>query len=296
MKVTLSDAVFEFKNTVGHRAVLVIRGIRSRFSGYINNTDPAYVRQDMFGIARRVFEPIAQKATPLAGHADDIAAQESAAVLNEFIEKSYKVLVASDINKRRIDQGQLPANYILTRSAGDKLPRFPQVQDIYGIKCGCFVQMPVERGIALLTGMEIIDVPRSTGHLDVDYPVWAKIALEALKQYDCLYVHIKGPDDPGHDGNYMEKKAVIEAIDVHYIGNLVAKLNLKEHILCVTSDLCTVCEMKAHSALPVPLLISGGNIKPDGSMSFSEKTCKLGSLGEMRARDILPLLVRYASQ
>jgi 2,3-bisphosphoglycerate-independent phosphoglycerate mutase len=163
------------------------------------------------------------------------------------------------------------------------------------MKCGCFVQMPVERGIALLTGMEIVDVPRSTGHLDVDYPVWAKIALDALGRFDCLYVHIKGPDEPGHDGNCADKKAVIEAIDAHYFGNLVSKLKLEEHVVCVTSDLGTVCEMKAHSALPVPLLISGAGIKPDGSMSFSEKTAKLGSLGEMRAREILPLLVKYAS-
>jgi 2,3-bisphosphoglycerate-independent phosphoglycerate mutase len=155
--------------------------------------------------------------------------------------------------------------------------------------------MPVERGIALLTGMEIVDVPRSTGHLDVDYPVWAKIAIDALNRFDCLYVHIKGPDEPGHDGSCADKKAVIEAIDAHYFGNLVSKLKLEDHIVCVTSDLCTVCEMKAHSALPVPLLISGAGIKPDGSMSFSEKTAKLGSLGELRAREILPLLVKYAS-
>lgn len=295
-KVTLVNATFEFKNTIGHRAVLVIRGIRARLSGAVTNTDPAYVRQEMFGIAPRSFEPVVKKAEPLPGHADDIASQEAAAVLNEFIEKSRMVLEASDVNKRRVEQGKLSANCILTRSAGDNLPRFPQVSDIYGMKCGCFVQMPVERGIALLTGMEIVDVPRSTGHLDVDYPVWAKIAVDALGRFDCLYVHIKGPDEPGHDGSCMDKKNVIEAIDAHYVGPLISKLDLRSHIVCVTSDLCTVCEMKAHSALPVPLVISGGSIKPDGSMSFSEKTSKLGSLGEMRARDILPLLVKYASE
>jgi len=295
-KVTLENATFEFKNTIGHRAVLVIRGIRARLSGAVTNTDPAYVRQEMFGIAPCSFEPAVKKAEPLPGRADDIASQEAAAVLNEFIEKSRAVLEASDVNKRRVEQGKLPANCILTRSAGDNLPRFPQVSDIYGMRCGCFVQMPVERGIALLTGMEIVDVPRLTGHLDVDYPVWAKIAVDALGRFDCLYVHIKGPDEPGHDGNCIEKKNVIEAIDAHYFGPLITKLDLRSHIVCVTSDLCTVCEMKAHSALAVPLLMSGGSIKPDGSMSFSEKTAKLGSLGEMRARDILPLLVKYASE
>jgi 2,3-bisphosphoglycerate-independent phosphoglycerate mutase len=295
-KVTLSQATFEFKNTIGHRAVLVIQGIRGALSGLITNTDPAYVRQEMYGIAPRSFEQMAKKALPMPGNEQNPAAQAAANVLNEFIEKSHAVLEASDVNKRRIEQNKPPANIILTRSAGDHLPRFPQASDIYDMKCGCFVQMPVERGIALLTGMEIVDVPRSTGHLDIDYPVWAKIAVDALNRFDCLYVHIKGPDEPGHDGNCLDKKAVIEAIDAHYFGNLISKLNMAEHVICVTSDLCTVCEMKAHSALPVPLLISGAGIKPDGSMSFSEKTAKLGSLGEVRAREILPLLVKYARE
>ena len=294
-KVTLENATFEFKNTIGHRAVLVIRGIRGRLSGCITNTDPAYVREGVFGIAPISFESCVKQAAPMPGYENDQAALDAASCLNEFIDKSNQVLKASEINKRRIAQNKQPANIILTRSAGDRLPKFPPVSDIYGMKCGCFVQMPVERGIALLTGMEIVDVPRSTGHLDVDYPVWAKIAIDALNRFDCLYVHIKGPDEPGHDGSCADKKAVIEAIDAHYFGNLVSKLKLEDHIVCVTSDLCTVCEMKAHSALPVPLLISGAGIKPDGSMSFSEKTAKLGSLGELRAREILPLLVKYAS-
>ena len=294
-KVTLENATFEFKNTIGHRAVLVIRGIRGRLSGCITNTDPAYVREGVFGIAPISFESCVKQAAPMPGCENDQAALDAASCLNEFIEKSNQVLKASEINKRRIAQNKQPANIILTRSAGDRLPKFPPVSDIYGMSCGCFVQMPVERGIALLTGMEIVDVPRSTGHLDVDYPVWAKIAIDALNRFDCLYVHIKGPDEPGHDGNCADKKAVIEAIDAHYFGNLISKLDMDKYIICVTSDLCTVCEMKAHSALPVPLLISGAGIKPDGSMSFSEKTAKLGSLGEVRAREILPLLVKYAS-
>jgi len=53
--------------------------------------------------------------------------------------------------------------------------------------------------------------------------------------------------------------------------------------------------MKAHSADPVPLLISGGNVKPDGSMSFSERSAKLGSLGEILGREIMPLLIKSAN-
>ena len=188
----------------------------------------------------------------------------------------------------------MPGNLILSRDAGDHLPKFPQISSVYNLKFGSFVEMPVEKGIALLTGMEIIDVPSSTGHLDVDYPVWAKIALDSLKKYDGIYVHIKGPDEPAHDGDYNKKKEIIEAIDKFFFTSLLSKLDINNTVIVVTADHSTVCAIKAHSADPVPLLISGANIKPDGSLSFSEKAARLGSIGELRGQDIMPLLIQFA--
>ncbi|MFH0827862.1 MAG: alkaline phosphatase family protein [Candidatus Omnitrophota bacterium] len=291
-KVALSGATFEFKNTIGHRAVLVVRGIRSKLSGWITNTDPAYQRQGMFGVARKDFSSVVSLSCPMPSFEDNIAARESAALLNEFTEKSCKVLAESAVNKRRVEQGNLPANLVLFRSAGDSLPKFQSVFDLYKMKFGCFVEMPVERAIALLTGMEIVDIPPASGHWDVDYPVWAKVALDALNRYDGLYVHIKGPDEPGHDGDFLRKKEVISAIDKFFFSCLIFGLDLKNYVICVTSDLSTVCSAKSHSAIPVPLLVCGGDIKPDGTLSFSEKACFSGSLGELPGQDILPFLVK----
>ncbi len=293
-KVALSSATFEFKNTVGHRAVLVIRGIRSELSGWITNTDPAYERVGMFGSARENFPLVVSLSAPMPAFENNFSAQEAAGLLNEFTEKSHRVLAESAVNKKRIEQGMLPANLVLCRSAGDSLPKFLDISELYKMKFGCFVEMPVERGIALLTGMEIADVPSSSGHLDVDYPVWAKVALDSLNRYDGLYVHIKGPDDPGHDGDSLRKKEIIEAIDKYFFPALLSGIDLKDCVICVTSDLCTVCNIKAHSAIPVPILVCGANIKPDGSLSFSEKACRSGSLGELAGQDILPLLVKSA--
>jgi 2,3-bisphosphoglycerate-independent phosphoglycerate mutase len=295
-KVALSSATFEFKNTVGHRAVLVIRGIRSKLSGWITNTDPAYQRQGMFGVARENFPSVVSLSTPMPAFENNFSAIEAAGLLNEFTERSYRVLTESAVNKKRVEQGLLPANLVLCRSAGDSLPQFTNISELYQMKFGCFVEMPVERGIALLTGMEIVDVPSSSGHLDVDYPVWAKVALDSLNRYDGLYVHIKGPDDPGHDGDCLRKKEIIEAIDKYFFPALISGIDLKDFVVCVTSDLCTVCNIKAHSAIPVPILVCGSNIKPDGSLSFSEKACACGSLGELAGQDILPFIVKSAQE
>jgi len=295
-KVTLSAATFEFKNTIGHRGVLVIRGMRSKLSGWITNTDPAYSREGVFGVANEKFENILQEATPMPGYENSAEAKEAASLLNEFTRKASQVLNESLVNKKRISENKLAANLILSRDAGDHLPKFPPIQSIYNVRFGSFVQMPVERGIALLTGIEVIEVPSSTGHLDVDYPVWAKVALDSIPKYDGIYVHIKGPDEPGHDGDFQVKKEIISAIDKFFFGSLLPKLDIKNTIVAATADHSTVCKIKAHSSDPVPLLISGGNIRADGSLSFSEKTAKLGSLGEIKGQDIMSLLVKSAKE
>jgi len=295
-KVTLSSATFEFKNTIGHRGVLVIRGMRSKLSGWITNTDPAYEREGVFGVAKEKFENLVAESQPMPGYENNPEAKEAALLLNEFTQKSHKTLSESAVNKERVSENKMPGNVILSRDAGDHLPKFPKIDSLYNIKFGSFVQMPVERGIALLTGMEIIDVPASTGHLDVDYPIWAKVALDSIKKYDGIYVHIKGPDEPAHDGNFALKKEIIEAIDKFFFASLLPKLDMDATVLVVTADHSTVCAIKAHSADPVPLLICGGNIKPDGSLSFSEKSAKLGSIGEIKGQEIMPLLVKSAQE
>lgn len=290
-KVTLSGATFEFKNTIGHRGVLVIRGMRSKLSGWITNTDPAYARQGVFGVALEKFSNLVAEAQPMPGYENSPEAKEAAILLNEFTRKSQKVLDESWVNKKRTSENRLSANVILSRDAGNCLPKFPQIQELYNVGFGSFVQMPVEKGIALLTGMEIIPVPASTGHLDVDYSIWAKVALDSIQKYDGIYVHIKGPDEPAHDGDFNKKKEIIEAIDKFFFSGLLSKLNINDTVVAVTADHSTACSLRSHTSDPVPLVIAGGNIKPDGSLSFSEKAASFGSIGEIKGQDIMPLLV-----
>jgi 2,3-bisphosphoglycerate-independent phosphoglycerate mutase len=292
-KVKLSEGSFEFKNTIGHRGVLVIRKDRE-LSGWITNTDPAYAREGVFGVAKEKFENKVMESQPMEGFEKDPKAKKASLLLNEFTLKSHQVLKESLINKKRVQENKLPANIILSRDAGDHLPEFPSIKSLYNLNFGSFVQMPVEKGIALLCGIEIVEVPSSTGHLDIDYPIWAKLALESIKKYDGLYIHIKGPDEPAHDGDFLKKKEIIEAIDHYFFSPLLKKLQLKETVIAVTADHSTVCKVKAHTADPVPLLIWSAGITSDGSPDFSEKTASSGSLGKLEGKDLLRLLVNFA--
>jgi len=154
--------------------------------------------------------------------------------------------------------------------------------------------MTAEIGVARLTRMQAIDLPPPSGNLVDDCELRARKLLGTLKVYDGFYIHIKGPDEPGHDGDCHLKTETIATIDKHFSGNLLPKIKLDKILLCVTADHSTPCTLKAHSDDPVPLLISGDNIQNDGSRSFSEETCNRGSLGTLeQGSELMPLLMKF---
>jgi 2,3-bisphosphoglycerate-independent phosphoglycerate mutase len=134
VKLTSRKATFKFKNTIGHRGVLVIRSKEGPLSGEVTNTDPAYEKEGAFGVAREKFEKVVQEAKPTPGHENDRAAINAAALTNEFLEKSTKVLNESEVNKKRISEGKFPCNLILTRDGGNRLPKFPKLRELFNLK------------------------------------------------------------------------------------------------------------------------------------------------------------------
>ena len=269
-------AAFEFRNTLGHRAVLVIKNKKCSLSSKITNSDPAYTIVDGLGVATPDVEMVLKECKPM-DHTE--AARISAAVVNEFIEKTHKLWENHPINKKRAAEGKLKANVVLTRDASDKLPNFFNIGERYGVKFAALADMHAESGIARLAGMTTTLLPPPTGNLKNDCELRVKRLVELLPDYDCFYIHLKGPDEPGHDGNCQRKTDIISAIDEHFFGNLLKKINLKEVILCVTSDHATPCALKVHSDTPVAVLISGGDVRDDKIAKFSEKDCLKGSLG-----------------
>jgi 2,3-bisphosphoglycerate-independent phosphoglycerate mutase len=123
------------------------------------------------------------------------------------------------------------------------------------------------------------------------YAAWAELAAEAIGGYDALYIHIKGPDVPAHDGRADDKRAVCEDIDQAFFGELLPRIDLGRTVLAVTADHSTSCVLKAHTAEPVPLLVVGAGVGADATPSFGETSAREGRLGTLRGVDILPRLV-----
>jgi len=291
VKLESYPASFEFKSTIGHRGALVIRSKKKRLSGNISNTDPAYTRVKGIGVVKPEAEMTLEKCKPMDKTEE---AEISANLVNEFTEKSRTILETHEVNKRRVAEGKLRANVILTRDAGNRLPKFFNINKRYGLRFVCLADMPIEKGISKLAGMHVVDLPPPSESLEKDCILRVKKLLEALPSYDCFYVHIKGPDEPGHDGNFNLKTKLIATIDKHFFGNMLQKIKLEECIICVTADHSTPCKLKAHSDDPVPLLISGNKILGNKVQKFSEKECKEGKLGLLeRGTELMPKLIMH---
>jgi 2,3-bisphosphoglycerate-independent phosphoglycerate mutase len=288
----LDGASFELRATIEHRGALVLRADDGQaLSANVTNTDPAYERRGHLGVALATFEPVVATAEALDATS---AASRAADLTNAFVEGSARILDASEVNERRRAEDKLAGNLILTRDGGDHRPNLEPIAERFGMPWGCFVEMPVERGIAIALGMQPVDAERLDARgfgpeAEARYAAWADLATEALGQFQALYVHIKGPDVPAHDGRATDKRDVIESIDRAFFGEALPRLP-GDTVVAVTADHATSCLRKAHTADPVPLLASGGPVAPDGITEFGERACSAGSLGQLLGPQILPRL------
>ncbi len=284
-KIKIPGFTLRFKMTAGHRGVLVIRRRDGRpLSDKITNTDPAYDRRGHYSVARPRYMMKVRKCRPLSK--DAVPAAEA---VNAFTEKAYRVLSRARFNREREKRGLPPANTVLCRDAGNRLPDITPLPMEYSKRFFMIADMPLEIGIARLAGMKVKrlapdDSPKG-------YEKRAGLAKQALKENDFVYVHLKGPDVHGHDGDCLGKAESIRRIDEHFFGSLLTKTLLKRTLICVTSDHSTPCELKAHSSDPVPLLIAGGITVPGPVRKFGEKACSQGRLGRMTGPELMPFLM-----
>ncbi len=286
-EVRLGGAEAMFLATSEHRGVLHIRADQP-MDAEISNTDPAYERRGPLGIALETFDPYPLVARSLN---DTDGSRMGAEFTNAWSDQARAILADHGVNSARDKRGRPPANIVLVRDAGDHIPRVESLEDRFGMRFACFAEMPVEIGISKVTGMHPILVTSPT---DAEgYSKLAERAIESLDTYDAIYIHLKGPDVPAHDGRARDKRDIISDIDEGYFGTLLPEIG-PSIVLAVTADHSTSCVRKAHTADPVPLVVYASTLSSDGARAFSEAEAADGSLGRMRGMDVLPMLVEIA--
>ena len=267
---------FEFRPSTQHRGALLLRG--EALSRYVTENNPHRT------------DALADDFRPEEGH-DDASARRIATALNDLTKNSYEALNDHPVNQQRKRDGEKPANYLLIRGAAD-LPRLDSIETIYGV-CGAVIAGgALYRGVGLACGMERIDAPGATGGLDTDLASKAHTAIEALKTLDYVFIHIKGPDNAGHDQDAAAKTAFIERIDSELALPLTEGVDWESTHLAFTGDHTTPIDYGDHTPEPVPVLFVGPSVCRDTTTSFGEREAGRGGLGRFSGM-VLPILFGY---
>ncbi len=214
-----------------------------------------------------------------------------AEVLIELIEKSREVLEDHPVNRARREAGKHPANRIWFWGQG-KSPGMPTLRERYGLSGAAITAVDLIRGLAILSGMDPIDVPGATGYFDTDYENKAFYAARALRDHDLVFVHVEAPDEASHEGLLEEKIRALQNIDRVIVCRMLdelARLGVDYRIL-VLPDHPTPISIRTHVAESVPFALYYPGVTPDGGTSFSEKGVSTGTWRDYPAWDLLDLL------
>jgi len=269
-----------------HRGIVCFRS-DAPLSSNVSNTDPGFRKVGPFGIPNDSFEPAPLPCEPLD---DSPAAAHTARLVNRYVAESQAILTASPVNAARRARGDLAANILLFRDAGHQVPDLPSFRRRTGRTLSLHGQVPAEHGLMKLVGGSFTD---SRQPEDVDDATYYQGLVDAAlaDPADVVVVHIKAPDEPGHDNRPDAKVRAIEAVDRLFVAPLARGLG-RDDVLVLASDHSTPCEMGIHSADPVPVLVAHRRLDADGTQRYTEREAAGGGLGVGRAAELLAHLDR----
>src|SRR6266498_855798 len=235
-----------------HRFVLVLRG--DDLSGRLSETDP-----QALGVP------------PLRVRALEPAAAQTAAVVNEFVERARPLLRDAE-----------PANMVLLRGF-DRQPDIPLFPETFRLRAAAVAAYPMYRGLARLVGMDVLDTgPTFAGEIATLARHW--------DGYDFFFLHYKDTDKAGEDGDFAAKVAALERFDAALPG----VLELEPDVAVVTGDHASPSLLAGHGWQPVPVLIASRYCGADPVTQFTERACATGTLGLMPSNTLMPLVLANA--
>ena len=184
-----------------------------------------------------------------------------ASLLIEVMEKSKKLFYSKKYGK---------ANGIWLWGEGKK-PVLPTLKSKYNLNGAVIAAVDLIKGIGISAGLKLIDVPGITGFIDTNFEGKAKYAIDALNEFDYVYVHIEAPDEAGHMGSIEEKIKAVENINNRVLPVIIEGMkNFNDYRILVTPDHPTPVYLKTHVAEPVPAIIYGTGVDRDSNMCYNE--------------------------
>ena len=216
-----------------------------------------------------------------------------AAMLCEILHTARSRMLGSHVNAARRDRG-LPALDVLTTKWAGVLGEIPSFAELNGVAGAAVTSSRLYRGLARALRMTSIDVAAQDDlGKDLEDRLDAADDLVAAGAR-FVHVHTKATDEAGHSKQPYAKRDVLEAIDRGLAG--LTPLSQRA-IVAVTGDHATPSTHGViHSADPTPLVVAGPTVRTDEVSEFGEWSARRGWYGQVRADELLPLLLSHANR
>ncbi len=182
-----------------------------------------------------------------------------------------KLQAVMDASREIVGRFGLAANQVWLWGQGFQ-PQMPPFREQTGCEAGLVTAVDLIRGLGVLTGIDVVDVPGATGWFDTNYEGKRDAALRALEQgADLFLIHVEATDEAGHAGNLEEKINALENWDRRILTDLVEGLDaMGPWRMLLLPDHPTPVELKTHTMDPVPyLLVDSHEDGPGGVYSES---------------------------
>lgn len=249
LEAECSSERFHFYPGVSYRHLLVAKGDLPRFS-----TVPPhdYIEKDITVHFAEYLEDPAWKT---------------------LVEKAGQVLAGHPVNLKRIKEGKNPANMIWLWGEG-KMPSAPTLVARFGITGAMISAVDLLKGLGVVGGLSVIDVPGATGYIDTNYEGKALAAIDSLKTGNFVFVHLEAPDEAGHQGSLADKITAIEDFDARIVRPIFTHLSERgeDFRMVVTMDHYTPLALRTHTRDSVPTLLYDTRHNRTGSgRNFNER-------------------------
>lgn len=265
LNAAFGSQVIRFYPGVSYRTLLILSG--KDFSSRVKTEKPDDHQGDPV-------EACLPKALEPAGAA-------TATWLADLMRRAPQVLADLPFNARRRAQGIPLANGVWPWSGG-KAGALQSIQSKYGVSGAVISAVDVIIGLGRCLKMDIIPVPGATGYIDTNFEGKAEAAIQALKRFDLVYLHLEAVDEVSHEGRLDEKIRAIENFDRRIIAPILKAFKPEALNAAVLPDHPVPVKLRKHTRTPVPVAIRKAGWRPDAVTRYGETPCRQGQLGAMR--------------
>ena len=192
--------------------------------------------------------------------------------LISLIYDSYELLNDHPINRKRRDEGHLPANMIWFWGEG-RMPEIPSFFKEFGKTGAVVAGVDLIKGLGKMVGLRVYDVPGATGYVDTNFQGKGQYALAALKESDFVWVHVEAPDEAGHESDIDKKIKAIEDCDNHVLGTILngAKQMEEDVRILLMPDHPTPIATGSHTANKVPFILFDSENIEKNTLPYDER-------------------------